>query len=61
MGEPPTPCAFMNVWEPYVEAYHQMGWMIYEVIYENRGGNASYLMVYPCQCRLPYLKSRGTK
>lgn len=51
----------MYVWEPFVETYLQMGWCytLNPLVYEDRGGNPSWLMQYPCECRIPYLKDRA--
>lgn len=52
---------FMNVWDPFVEAYLSMGWMFTDnpLISEDRGGHAAWLMVWPCDCKPHYLKKRN--
>lgn len=49
----------MWVWAPFVETYLQMGWMLsYAKPVGERGEFYSFIMEYPCTCRLPYLKKR---
>lgn len=52
---------FMYVWEPFVETYMMMGWYFTAnpLIYKDRGGHPSWLMHFPCECKVPYLKDRA--
>lgn len=49
---------FMNVWGPLVEDYLSMGWMVDNMISENRGGYETWLLVWPCECKVPYIHHR---
>jgi hypothetical protein len=48
----------MNVWEPFVDDYHKMGWLIVTRIVEDRGSYSSWLMVWCCDCKVPRLPQR---
>lgn len=48
----------MNVWGPLVEDYLSMGWMVDNIIAENRGGYETWLLVWPCECKVPYIHHR---
>lgn len=41
---------FRYIWHPDVERWHQLGWMIVDVIHFDRGGHPTYLMQWPCTC-----------
>jgi len=40
------------VWQPDLDDYLNMGWMVVDVLYE-RGEYLSYLMIWPCECEVP--------
>lgn len=46
---------FMYVWEPFIDDFHRLGWLLDDVhpIYHlPRGEHFTYLMVWPCQCKI---------
>lgn len=48
----------MHVWEPFLEDYLKMGWMFDQGFPVHRGEHWSFLMLWPCSCKVPCLRKR---
>jgi len=51
---------FAYAWHPFLEDYLRLGWMFAArpLIAEDRGGQPSWLMIWPCTCRLAMPRTR---
>jgi hypothetical protein len=55
----PSETHLMYVWHPYLDDYLRMGWMFAgDGPLYTRGEHLSFLMEWPCTCKMPYLKKR---